>query len=360
MLTLWKDIPYSEGILILGIILYLLKTLNSDSLTTSKVIFTIVLPLTILTAGFRHTGFLLPLTVTTILYIYKYVNFRKSCVFLISAVLFGHFSLSLSSIILNTKNKTDYKRLELFPYLIYGSYIPWEKYLSNLSKNEKITIENNVGKIASINDLTGISVMFDKNKANLKASYPQIKAFKKEVIKAIFAEPQAFLGKLFDENIRLLNGEGYVWDEGFLPIKFSTRSDSDNYFINAFRHEKASGDFLPGRKLFNYLKSNTIKKEDSSLNFLFSAWPPIITIILPLLLTLRQSSISIFSLFIGFNFIGIFLMPASIEFRYSFHLILSCVAIPMLIGLDLQAKRSLQSTPSHPQADQALSPHHEA
>jgi hypothetical protein len=217
-----------------------------------------------------------------------------------------------------------------------------------------------VGKIASINDLTGISVMFDKNKANLKASYPQIKAFKKEVIKAIFAEPQAFLGKLFDENIRLLNGEGYVWDEGFLPIKFSTRSDSDNYFINAFRHEKASGDFLPGKKLFNYLKSNTIKKEDSSLNFLFSAWPPIITIILPLLLTLRQSSISIFSLFIGFNFIGIFLMPASIEFRYSFHLILSCVAIPMLIGLDLQAKRSLQSTPSHPQADQALSPHHEA
>lgn len=360
MLTLWKDIPYSEGILILGLILYLLKALNSDSTSVNKIIFAVVLPLTILTAGFRHTGFLLPLTITTILYFYKYLKFKRSYVFLISAVLLGHLSLNLSSIILNTKSRTDYKRLELFPYLIYGSYIPWEKYLSNLSKKESVTIANNVSKIASINDLTGISVMFDNNKANLKASYPQIKAFKKEIIKAIIAEPQVFLGKLIDENIRLLNGKGYVWDEGFLPIKFNTKSDSDNYFVNAYRPERDSTNFLTGKRFLNYLKFNIIKKEDSSLNFSFSAWPPLLITILPLLFSLRRSSISVFCLFIGSNYIGIFLMPASIEFRYTFHLILSCVAIPMLIGLDLQAMKSLQSTPSHPQADQALSPHHEA
>ena len=213
--------------------------------------------------------------------------------------------------------------------------IPWNEYLAELPPEEAEATVRNISFVGKIEDQTGIDLMFSGDKVNLNPSYEQVKKFKREVVRAVLLNPMHFLECLITANFKLLHGDKYIWDRGFLPLNYSSRYGKDSYLNSDYFLIKK----YPGYEIGSYLRDFYVyflSLNDISYfaTICFSYFPQILLLSFSALYYRKYRGVQMYSLLMLLLYAGVFLMPASMEFRYGFHFAPACLILPLLIGLE--------------------------
>lgn len=336
--TLWKDVPFSVGLVVLFLIIFFGRL--SQRCFSTAFLLLVFAPLLVIFSGMRHTGFV-SIAVLSVLMLSARLCTRRQVAFLLGAcALLAVFFSSAFNVITNSKSRTEYDRMRLFPYIIYASYLPLRAHLDSLDLEDADASRIALERIASVDDFNGIDLMFAPDKVNFNVSDAEFAEFRAAILRGIVSNPQYFFRHLIVANWELISAKRYVWDRGFLPLHRRLAFSGNYYFSEDYlggRVSQASSSAMLAKKLEDRLSAGHNSWHTRILN---SYIPHLALLILSALGWRWVPAAALFALCSLAAYLGVFLMPASMEFRYGFHLMVSGILLPLLIAIDLARKWS--------------------
>ncbi len=341
LVTLWKDIPYGICISLVLIALFALK--HSAVRVTPRIVYGVIAPLLVVACGMRHTGIVTLGVIAVIAYLSGIVGRAQASRLLLLCIGMSYLFSSAVNVCTDSKSRTEYARMTLFPYIMYASYLPLRAHLETLKPEDAIQTRAALEKIASVDDFNGIDLMFSPEKVNFGVSDQELSAFKLAVLRGVFSNPWHFCRELIIANWRLLSGAGYIWDRGFLPLHRRLAFNGTHYFPEEYVMTPGIADGKVESGVARWLEGRLNARGESDLTSLIYSYIPHLLILVVATLAWRWApAAALFAFGSLAAYLGVFLMPASMEFRYGFHLMVSAILCPLLIVIDWRSEKRMR------------------